>query len=245
MTVAKAIYTRILIGGYQLSGQTNKVAVKLDAKKTDVTPFEATAQEFIVMDPEPSIDLQGYIHLAATGAGTYEKISLDALDTPDVVAVLRSTSATFTGVPAMVLPNATAINMNQDFPVDGVMTIAATWGGATAMRRGIAAYCGTVTATGAKASVDLGAQGTTGGWAHLFVTSITGTAEDATFDIESSATQGGTYASEGTFTLSAIGAYAVDLSGTVNRWVRLNCTDMGDATGFAVNAIVCVKGVTQ
>jgi hypothetical protein len=57
MTVSKAINTRILIDGYLISSQTNKVSVKLDAQKTDITPFEATAQEFLVLDPAPSIDL--------------------------------------------------------------------------------------------------------------------------------------------------------------------------------------------
>jgi hypothetical protein len=79
----------------------------------------------------------------------------------------------------------------------------------------------------------------------LFVTTITGSATNADIDVESSATQAGVYASEGTLTFSAVGAYAIDLTGTVNRWVRINTTDLGGATSFAVIVAVAVDGVTQ
>ena len=79
----------------------------------------------------------------------------------------------------------------------------------------------------------------------MFVTTITGSATNAAIKVQSAATEGGSYADEGTFTFSAIGAYAVTLSGTVDRWVRINTTDLGGATSFVVNAIVCVNGVTQ
>jgi hypothetical protein len=141
MTVSKAINTRILIDGYLISSQTNKVSVKLDAQKTDITPFEATAQEFLVLDPAPSIDLSGYIH-HSPAAATYDAISHGALDVPVTVTVIRSATSTFTGAPATTLPNATAISLSQDYPVDGVMGIQATWGGATPMRRGIVPYAG-------------------------------------------------------------------------------------------------------
>jgi hypothetical protein len=244
MTVSKAINTRILIDGYLISSQTNKVSVKLDAQKTDITPFEAKAQEFLVLDPAPSIDLSGYIH-HSPAAATYDAISHGALDVPVTVTVIRSATSTFTGAPATTLPNATAISLSQDYPVDGVMGIQATWGGATPMRRGIVPYAGLISATGAIASVDLGAQGTTGGYAYLHVTTITGTATDAAIKVQSSATEGGSYADEGTFTFSDIGIYPIDLTGTIDRWIRLNCTSKGGATSFVVHAIVVVKGVTQ
>jgi hypothetical protein len=243
--VRKAIFTRILIGGWQLSGQTNKAAIKMEAQKIDVTAFEATAQEFITSDPEPSIDIAGYLVLTATGAGSYEKISMDALTTPTTIGIIRSESATMTGATGFVLPNASCISPSSDYPVEGVMTVAGTWGGATALKRGKSAYSGAVSATGTKASIDLGAQGTLGGDAYLFVTAVTGTATGATIKVQSSATEGGSYADEGTFTFTGQSVTAIALTGTVDRWVRINTTSMGGATAFNVNAIVCVNGVTQ
>lgn len=243
--VRKAIYTRILIGGWQLSGQMNKANVKMDSKKIDVTAFEATAQAFIIGDPEPSIDIAGYLVLTPTGAGTYEKISLDALTTPTTVTVVQSESATMTGAVAKVLPGASCISPSSEYPVDGVMTVAGTWGGATSLKRGIVAYAGAVSATGTKPSIDLGAQGTLGGNAYLHVTAVTGTATGATIKVQSSATEGGSYADEGTFTFTGQSVTAIELTGTVDRWVRINTTSMGGATAFNVNAIVSVQGVTQ
>jgi hypothetical protein len=93
-------------------------------------------------------------------------------------------------------------------------------------------------------AIDIGAAGSAGGFAYLFVTTETGSGTNGTIDIESSATEAGTYASEGTFTFSAVGVTAVTMTGTVNRWLRLNCTALGGATSWTVSCIACVSGVT-
>lgn len=101
----------------------------------------------------------------------------------------------------------------------------------------------TITATGGTTEYDFGAAGTTGGVAFLLVHSISGTATNATVVVESSGTSGSGYATEGTFTFSAVGVVAIALSGTVNRYIRLNTTALGGATNFNVSSVVCVKGV--
>jgi hypothetical protein len=243
--LSKAIHTRILVDGYRISSETNKAVVKMDADKTEITCFEDTAASFVVNDPKPSIELGGYL-TASTNPDTFDAISHGALTTPVTVTVIKSSTATITGGVAYTIPSANAITLNHDLQVAGVMTMNATWGGAVAMKRGKCAYAGAaIAATGAKPSIDLGAQGATGGFAYLHVSGITGSASSATVDVESSATEGGTYVSEGTFTFSAIGCYAVTLTGTVDRWVRINCTDLGGATDFTVHAVVAVNGVTQ
>ena len=60
--------------------------------------------------------------------------------------------------------------------------------------------------------MDFGAGVTTGGYAWLHVSSITGTAVDADIDVESSA-DGVTFVSEGTITLSDVGALCADVGG--------------------------------
>lgn len=244
-TLSKAIHTRILIDGYRISSETNKATVKLESDKTDVTCFEDTAQSFIVNDPKPGIDLGGYI-THSTDPDTFDAIAHNALATQVVVSVVKSSTATITGGVAYTIPNANSISLSHDLQVAGVMTMQASWGGVSAMTRGIAVYAGAaLDATGATDAIDLGAQGTTGGVAYIHITGITGTAVDATIDVESSATEGGTYASEGTATFSDVGCQTVALTGTVNRWVRINVTDLGGADDVTVTAIVCVYGVTQ
>jgi hypothetical protein len=244
-TLSKAIHTRILVDGYRISSETNKAVVKLDADKTEVTCFEDTAQSFIVNDPKPSIEVGGYI-TESTNPDTFDAISHGALETPTTITVIKSSTATITGGVSYTIPSCNAITLSHDLQVAGIKSMQSTWGGAVAMKRGRCAYAGAaIAATGAKPSIDLGAAGSTGGFAYLHVTAITGSATSATIDVESSDAEAGTYASEGTFTFSAIGVQALTLTGTVNRWVRINCTSLGGATNVTVHAVVAVNGVTQ
>lgn len=239
-----AINTRVLMGGYRLSSQTNSITISTTAATQDVTAFEDTGKQYIVLPPESSIEINGYLTANADDTGTWEKMATDALTTADTIARVFSESSTFTGQPADVLPGATTTNLQLNFPVAGVMTISGTFNSSTGLRHGICVYSGTVSATGETTPVDIGAAGSAGGVAYLFVTTETGTGTSAEIDIESATTSGGTYASEGTFTFSGIGVVAVALSGTVNRHLRINVTDLGGATSWFVTCIACVSGVT-
>jgi hypothetical protein len=150
-----------------------------------------------------------------------------------------------TAPPAYVLDATWGQNLTINSPVAELITVTGEWPANDGMRRGRAVYDGDLDATGTTTPRDFGAAGSAGGVALLFVQDIAGTATDADIDIESSATVDGTYASEGTATFSAEGVVAVAMTGTVNRWIRLNVTDLGGADGFTVVAIVCINGVTQ
>lgn len=239
-----ARYTRVLVGGFSLSSQTNSIALNTQAQREEVTTFEATGKQYVVFAPESTVEIAGYTAFSATDVGTWEKIATDALSTADTVTRIFSESSTYTGQPADVLPGAMTNNLTLDFPALGVMTVKATFGSTTGLRHGLCVYSGTISATGGTTAIDFGAAGTAGGYAYLHVTSITGTATNADIDIESATTAGGTYASEGTFTFSAIGDYTLALSGTVNRYIRINPTDLGGATALVVHVIACVDGVT-
>lgn len=236
--------TRVLVGGFSLSSQTNSITLNTQAQREEVTTFEATGKQYVVFSPESTVDIAGYTAFSATDEGTWEKLATDAFGTADTVSRIFSESSTFTGQPADVLPGAMTNNLDLDFPTAGVMALKATFGSTTGLRHGLCVYSGTVSATGGTTAIDFGAAGSAGGYAYLHVTGITGTATDATIDVESATTAGGTYASEGTFTFSAIGDYSLTMSGTVNRYIRINPTDLGGATALVVHVIACVDGVT-
>ena len=245
MAAGNAIYTRLLAGGYLISNQTNSVDIAIQAQDQDVTTFEATGKEFITLPPQSTITLNGYMTFSATDAGTYEKIAFSALDTADTLGIVKSASSTYAGSVGYVMPSALTQNLQMDSPVGGVMTVNGTWKSSDdGLQRGLCVYSGTISATGGTAAIDLGAAGSDGGRAYLFVTTETGTGSGATIDIESSTTEGGTYTSEGEFAFDGVGAVAVTMTGTVNRWLRLNCTDLGSATSWFVTCIACVSGVT-
>lgn len=245
MASSRAIYTRIVIDGYRISSETNKATVKLDADKTEITCFEDTAKSYIVNDPKPGIELGGYL-TASTDTDTFDAISHGALSTPVTVTVVKAATSAISGGISYTISNANAITLSHDLQVAGVMTMQATWGGTDAMVRGKCVYGGAaIAATGAKTSQDIGAQGTVGGIAFLHVHGITGTASSAAIKLQSSATEGGSYADEGTWTFSDIGVYPIDLTGTVDRWLRINCTSKGGATDITVTAVAVVYGVTN
>ena len=243
MAGIKGTNTRVLVGGYLLSSQTNSSSIQATLERVETTPFEASGKEYVTLPPSAQVDLGGYVTFDTAGGGTYENRLRSAIDTADTVGIVHYITA-LAGSPGYVLPGAYTSNMQIQSPVAGVMTLSGSYISDTGLRRGICIYSGTISATGETTSVDLGAAGSAGGFAHLFVTTETGTGSSADIDIESSATEGGTYASEGTFTFSAVGQASVTLSGTVNRWLRLNCTDLGGATSWYVTCIACVAGVT-
>jgi hypothetical protein len=77
------------------------------------------------------------------------------------------------------------------------------------------------------------------------VQTITGTATNASIVLQSDDNTGfSTPGTECTFTFSAVGGYEQAISGTVDRYVRLNCSSMGGATSFVVVCVAAVSGVT-
>ena len=243
MAGIKGVNTRVLIGGYLLSSQTNSATVQAALERVETTPFEAAGKEYVTMPPDSNVDINGYLLFDTANGATFENRLQAAISTADTVGIIYYNTAV-AGAPGYVLPGAYTDNMQIQAQPGGVMTINGSYTSDTGLRRGICIYSGTISATGTTTPVDLGAAGSAGGYAYLFVTTETGTGTGADIDIESATTSGGTYASEGTFTFNGIGASAVTMSGTVNQFLRLNCTDLGGATSWTVTCIACVSGVT-
>lgn len=238
----KGTYTRILVDEFDFSGVSNSVDVAIDSEEFDVTAFQDEGNVFLTGVSGGTITQNGYFDGGAAGGYESEVYSRLGSTTGSIVAVLFGTQTT--GCPAYVLPGTDAREMTIASPVNGIVTLNGTWGEGSGIRRGRRVFGGTISATGAQTAIDFGAAGSTGGVAYVFVQAITGSASNATIAIESATTSNGTYASEGTATFSAVGVQTVALSGTVNRYIRLNCTSLGGATSFVVVGVVCVNGVT-
>ncbi len=243
MAGIKGVNTRVLIGGYLLSSQTNSSSVQATLERVETTPFEATGKEYVTLPPTSQVDINGYLTFDTSNGATFENRLQEAIDTADTVGVIHYATA-LAGSPGYVLPGAYTTSMQIQAPVAGVLTVNGSFVSDTGLRRGICIYSGTISATGTTTAIDLGAAGSDGGYAYLYITTETGTGSAAEIDIESAATAGGSYSSEGTFTFSGIGVQTVTLSGAVDRWLRLNCTDLGGATSWVVTCIACVAGVT-
>jgi hypothetical protein len=163
------------------------------------------------------------------------------------VATIYDTSGTipFAYVQDMAFNQRLAINSQ----VGNLITVAGNWptlkSSGARMYRGYQVGTGTVTGTGAVTGIDMGAAGTAGGKLFVFITSITGTATNASIKLQSDTNSDhSTTADEGTATFSAVGCQEVTLSGTVNRYQRMNVVGLGGATNFTFYAISCISGVT-
>lgn len=242
MTAIKGTKARLLVDEFNFSGQTSGFEVQTGVSEADSTNLESDALEFEPLLPMMILSQNGYLY--GSNAGSFEDELWDRLGVEGVIA------AVLFGIddpdcPAYVLEDTYGAEMSIQAPTSGLITIAGAWGKSSGGHRGIRIFTGTLDATGAQTAYDLGAAGSEGGEAYLFVQGITGSASGAEVLVESSETEGGTYATEATFTFSAVGSIREDLSGTVNRWVRLNLDDLGGADDITFVLIVCVDGVTQ
>ena len=246
----KGRWSRLWLDDMDMSTRTASAEVSMSIGTEEVTAFQATAKEFITTDPESSIKITGYVSSLAADTGGWEQELNDrfaALNTAQVGLMLSDSASGDAGMPVYVLPLTSADQMKITAPATGVLGIDGNFmAGDTGLKRGICLWYGAITGTGNKTAYDIGAAGSTGGAIYVWVFSITGTATNASIKVQSSTTEGGTYADEGTVTFSATGkATSAAMTGTVNRWLRVNVASMGGATGFTIAVVATVNGVTQ
>ena len=244
MAPIRGIYTSIIVDNVNLDGQSNNLQVSVQNGQIEVTPFQSVAKQFLGEPPQGNIVHGGYFYgnnndtieretFFRLGAGTNYVSALFGTDTAACVTYVAP------------LNDATGLQV-QSQP-SGVITVQGDWNAGTGLQRGIRMFSGTISATGAQTHVDLGAPGTNG-FAYLHVTGITGTASNATITVQSDDNTGFSSATtHGTFTFSGTtgNGFAMTITGTIDRYVRINCTSLGSATNFTVTAIIVSTGVTM
>lgn len=238
-------YTKLWVDEFDLSSQNNSLDMSIAVDALDGTAFQDTGAVTYAGIPTGKIAQKGYFTGKANGMN--EDVLYDRLGVATAtVAALFGTATT--GCPAYVSRTTGAEKMMIATTPNALMMIDGDWVNGGGIIRGLRVWEGTFSATGAQTSpgyIDVGAVGSAGGAAYLFVQTITGSATNATITVESDDNTSFTSAAtEGTFTFSAVGVQTMALSGTVDRYIRLNCTSKGGATSFVVGAIVCVSGVT-
>jgi hypothetical protein len=240
----KGTKARLYFDQYDFSGETSQIAVNFETPEGESTNLASEGREYEPMLPTMSIEQNGYI-VDAGSDGTLEKELYDRLAAnSSIVAALFGIDDT--NCPAYVQDAGGAQGMMLDFPVAGLMTLRGAWAKGRGGYRGIRVFTGAVTATGVAGTVcDLGAAGVNGGTAFIFVQSITGAASGAAVKLQHATSSGGTYADLATFTFSAVGASKQTYSGSVRRYLRVNVSALGGATGFTFVVIACSNGVTM
>lgn len=246
MTV-KGCRTRILVGGVDLSGDTNTVGVNVQGRAIEYGVLQDCDVRRLPLSPQGVIEHNGYYTGPSAGKIEAELYTYLGSTTGVNTAVVYDTNGSipFAYVQDKAFNQRLAINAQ----VGQLITVAGNW--PTLKSSGARLYrCyqvagAAVTGTGAVTGIDAGAAGSDGGKVFVFVTSITGSATDAAIKLQSDSDSGfGTAADEATLTFSAVGCQVASLSGTVGRYLRANVTDLGGATGFTFYMLAAVSGVT-
>lgn len=240
MTVA-ARHTKILIDEFDFSGDSNVFAVETSIATLDVTGFQADAIRQIPGLPGGMISHGGYYTGADAGDIETEMQSRQGDAGSAYVAVLLGTN--MAGCPAYIVPTTWGQMLKHNMPFDGILTLNGEWPAAAGMRRGLRLRDATIVATGAGASVDLGAGGTAGGTLYLFVQATNG--ENVAVAVEHSANGSTGWTAKATGEIDNEGVVVVAFSGSINRYVRINVTSLGTATSVQLIAILAVTDVTE
>lgn len=247
MTV-KGCRTRILVGGVDLSGDTNTVGVNVQGRAIEYGVLQDCDVRRLPLSPQGVIEHSGYFTGPSTGRIESELHTYLGSTTGIHVAVIYDTNGSipFAYVQSKAFNQRLAINAQ----VGQLITVAGNWptlkSSGARLYRGFQVGSGTVSGTGAVTGIDLGAAGSAGGKLFVFITAITGSASSAQIKLQSdTASDHSTTADEGTATFSAVGCQEVTLSGTVNRYQRMNVVSLGGATDFTFYAISCIDGVTH
>lgn len=242
MTALKGTNALLLADEFNFSGDTAGFTVTVGMGEQDATVLTSTAMLYAAILPSMGIEHNGYVQ-ALAAADQMEGELFERITGAHYVSCLLGTAVT--GCPAYTIDSTFVRDLKFGAPATGLLTINGSWGKGAGGSRGLRIYTGTLSATGTQTSIDFTSAGSAGGECYLHVTAKTGTMTNTTILVESSATEGGAYATEATFTVSALGGYKALMSGTVNRWLRVNLSSLGGATNVTIVVIACVDGVTQ
>ena len=236
----------IIVDEFILGGETSSITTSITVAELDHTNVASTAMEYQAGLGEWRIVQNGYWS-GADADGMADELH-DRLGVTGAI-VCHIPDRTTNGNFAYVIPNAFNATLPIEAQAADLITMNGEWAAAEGGRRGrVVAYNATISGTGVGTPIDFGSAGSAGGTAYLFVHTIdsdmSGTSTNTDIDVESCATVDGSYDSEGTFTLSATGGYSLALSGTVNRWIQFNVTDLGGATTITATLVVYVAAVT-
>jgi hypothetical protein len=237
-------FVQVLVSGYELTGDSNRLTIDDTRKMYDVTAFSDTVHNYVPGGRKISVEHLGYMTLGA--AKSHEV--LKGVNVKGIVSVFLGLNA----APALGNP-VYSLNVNQvkyqtlpeiakHIPFTARFAPAGGLGGWGVALTQNQPYSFTNTHNGQ--TVNNGAQSTKGGVAFLHVVQVA-SPDTYAFVIEGSATGafGGEQTTLATFTLNAsqLGSEYKAISGTIPQYVRYKATRTGSAGTTAKIAVSLVR----
>jgi hypothetical protein len=238
-----ARHVRLLIDEFDFSMDTSGLTLGLNVAAIDAPTLQMSALQRLAGMSGAKLEHNGYYTGPEVGDLERELTVRLGSQTPVTVLVLLDTRTV--GNPAYILPATWGEQLTIEAPLSELLTVSGAWGEMPA-QRGIVLLDGEVAATGAGAVVTLPAGSLAGGVAWLVVRSIDGAAVDASVLLQSDDAAGmSSPVNLGSFEFSAAGVYTLAIGAAVERYVRVQITDLGGADGFTATVVLCVNSVTM
>lgn len=230
MTARKGLYLEFWLDGYKLTPLASEVTPSIEYETIEAGAYNNPVKQYLCGRGEGSIDFSGLFDSTTDGA-THEALKQVGIDKVAGIAYGNNAAPAQGDIACGMPVHQASYNVSAD--LDGTIAAkAALKSVGTPLEWGVLlANLTAVSVDGNTASIDDGAASSAGASAYLFVSGVSA-ADTCLFKVQHS-TNNSTWVDLITFTLdgSAIDAERLEVSGTVNRYVRV----LYDVTGTAVD----------
>ena len=221
---------RIWVDEFELTQQSSGAELNAEIAQITYPIMGQSAQQQQITTPSFSIPHRGYYtgHGVTSNLGYFEDTFRSRLGTttPVTVSLILDTIV-------YTLFGTWNNSMVIDAPVDGLITLEGEWASPDSIRRGRAVLSNDFSDLEFTPSIDLGSANAANGFvvhANGF-SDLTAGAESVTVNVQTSATEGGTYVTWLSAVLKKPGAAVVTGANNPNRWVRVQVDLTAGVTG--------------
>lgn len=236
MAAKRGLNASVLFDGYDLSTYLRTVAPSIDIELLDATTFQAAGGDKIFVGGfrDGKLSLEGFFDSDAT-TPEIDDVFNSVLGSETKQVVTLSPEGALAVGDRCYLIDADTIRYGVQSPATGLIQSNAEVQSSSGIGYGIILQPkASLTATGNGSTYDGAASSSRGGAGHLHVTAKSGTSPTLDGKIQHSA-DGSTWADLITFAQrTAIGAERVEVTGTVNRYLRFIRTIGGTGPSFSV-----------
>ena len=239
MSFVNSQQTRILLGSNALSTVVRMVKPSGTVNMIEVSTLASTSKDYIAGLAEWKLQVDGLLDNTTTAGSSWDQITT-SITGQSTSAVSIAQNGFTPGSPVWVMPVKTHtfdVKAQVANAVEFSATFDAAQGSIPAIGVSLADLTA-VTATANGATQDNTTGTTNGAILQLHITAVSGTTPSLTAIVQHS-TNGSSWTTLGSFTAAtAIGAQTVTVTGTVNRYTRVQWTVSGTTPSFTAQASI-------
>lgn len=223
--------TTVLYDNFALAAYLKSAAPNISVAMLDATTLADSSLQYLPGLRTNQFSLSGLFD-SATGAGTLLNDITSNLGSETAVATTISPAGFAAGNPAWLLP-ALTVDYQLSSTVADLVPFTLNLGAAAPAGPGLCLTAlAAQTASGNGTSQDNGAASSNGAVCHLHITDVSGSTPSMTVVVQHS-TNNSTWTTLGSFSAAtAVGSQTLQVSGTVNRYVRASFTISGTNPSF-------------